>query len=150
MMNPTARVLFLDFDGVLHPVGCPHDEHFCQRPRFESVMRQFPEVRIVISSSWRRIYKSDWLRSRFSRDIAERIIGTTQLWVPDEPQNRYQEILAFVAKNRLQDTSWLALDDAVEDFPADFPNLIPCDGWLGLTEETVVLLESRLAGLVKA
>ena len=150
MMNRTARVLFLDFDGVLHPVGCPHDEHFCQRPRFESVMRQFPEVRIVISSSWRRIYKSDWLRSRFSRDIAERIIGTTQLWVPGEPQNRYQEILAFVAKNRLQDTSWLALDDAVEDFPADFPNLIPCDGWLGLTEETVVLLESRLAGLVKA
>lgn len=26
MMNPTARVLFLVFYGVVHPVGCPYDE----------------------------------------------------------------------------------------------------------------------------
>ena len=32
-------VLFLDFDGVLHPSLCLEAEHFCRRPLFEEVMR---------------------------------------------------------------------------------------------------------------
>jgi hypothetical protein len=150
MMNPAARVLFLDFDGVLHPVGCPQEERFCQRPRFESVMRQFPEVRIVISSSWRRIYKVDWLRSRFSRDIAERIVGTTQLWVPDELQSRYQEIVGFAGKHGLPGSSWLALDDSADQFPLGCQHLVLCDSRHGLTEEVSVLLAKRLGRLLEA
>ena len=55
-------ILFLDFDGVLHPlhdnvptpenhdnVPTPADQLFCYLPRFEAVMRDFPMVKIVIS-----------------------------------------------------------------------------------------------------
>ncbi|WP_205895069.1 HAD domain-containing protein [Metapseudomonas otitidis] len=50
-------ILFLDFDGVLHPEydgqATPADVVFCHLPRFEAVMRDHPEVEIVISSTWR-------------------------------------------------------------------------------------------------
>lgn len=137
--------LFLDFDGVLHPAFCPDEEHFCRRPLFEDVMRRHPTVRIVISSSWRRIYAIDYLRSRFSRDIAERIVGTTQLWVPDEPMNRYQEILAWIGKQRFDDMPWLALDDSAFEFPHRCANLFLCDSRHGLTDERAESLAQRLS-----
>ena len=41
-------ILFLDFDGVLHPEydrqAAPADVAFCHLPRFEAVMREHPEV----------------------------------------------------------------------------------------------------------
>lgn len=139
--------LFLDFDGVLHPRFCPDEEHFSRRPLFESVMRRHPAVRIVISSSWRRIYGIDFLRSRFSRDIAGRIVGTTQLWVPDEPMNRYQEIIAWMEKQRLEGSPWLALDDSVLEFPERCANLLLCDSHHGLTAERAEALTRRLSQL---
>ncbi|MEI8159118.1 MAG: HAD domain-containing protein [Burkholderiales bacterium] len=48
-------VLFLDFDGVLHPQydgqAVPENVAFCHLPRFESLMRAFHAVEIVISST---------------------------------------------------------------------------------------------------
>ncbi len=147
-MRPMAQgmaMLFLDFDGVLHPAFCPDEEHFCRRPLFESVMRRFPDVRIVISSSWRRVYAIDYLRSRFSRDIAERIVGTTQLWVPDESLNRLQEIVAYIERKGLEHAAWLALDDSAFEFPTHCANLLLCDSRVGLTEERAEVLAQRLA-----
>lgn len=141
--------LFLDFDGVLHPRFCPDEEHFCRRPLFESVMRRHPAVCIVISSSWRRIYGIDYLRSRFSRDIAERVVGTTQLWVPDVPANRHQEILAWLGKQRLEGSPWLALDDSAPEFPERCVNLLLCDSRHGLTDERAEALARRLSELVR-
>ena len=50
-------ILFLDFDGVLHPEGEDHilngGADFCFLPRLEALLREFPWVKIVISSSWR-------------------------------------------------------------------------------------------------
>lgn len=144
-MTKGRGVLFLDFDGVLHPAFCPDEEHFCRRPLFETVMRKFPGVRIVISSSWRRIYAIDYLRSRFTRDIAERIVGTTQLWVPDEPMNRHQEIIAYLEARKLEQAAWLALDDSAFEFPKGCGNLLLCDSRFGLTEARADDLSRRLA-----
>lgn len=144
-MANTRITLFLDFDGVLHPALCPYEKHFCRRPLFEDVMRRHPAVRIVISSSWRRIHAIDYLRSRFSRDIAERIVGTTQLWEPDEPMNRYQEILAYIGKQRLDGIPWLALDDSAFEFPERCANLLLCDSRFGLTDERAEALAYRLS-----
>lgn len=51
-------ILFLDFDGVLHPEGEDHilngGVDFCFLPRLESLLREFPHVKIVISSSLAR------------------------------------------------------------------------------------------------
>ena len=47
-------ILFLDFDGVLHPEPCDEDgEPFCNLPALEAILRDFPAVEIVISSMWR-------------------------------------------------------------------------------------------------
>lgn len=48
-------ILFLDFDGVLHPQYedqvVPAYVAFCHLSRFERVMRDFPAVQVVISST---------------------------------------------------------------------------------------------------
>ena len=76
-------ILFLDFDGVLHPEydrqAAPADVAFCHLPRFEAVMCDHPEVEIVISSTWREQFPLDDLRARFSPDIAARIVGATPI-----------------------------------------------------------------------
>lgn len=138
-------VLFLDFDGVLHPSLCLEGEHFCRRPLFEEVMRRFPAVRIVISSSWRHHFDLERLRPFFSGDIAERIDDTTLLWVPGGPANRFEEIMAFVRFRSLDEAGWLALDDSAFEFPRSCANLVLCDGRFGLTEDVAMRLAGRLA-----
>lgn len=141
-------VLFLDFDGVLHSSLCLEAEHFCRRPLFEEVMRRFPAVRIVISSSWRHHFDLDRLRPFFSGDIAERIDGTTPLWVPGGPANRFEEIMAFVRSRDLDEAGWLALDDSAFEFPRSCANLVLCDGRFGLTEDVAMRLAGRLALMI--
>lgn len=46
-------ILFLDFDGVLHPEHCHESKHFCRLPILEAALRQVPETKVVITSTWR-------------------------------------------------------------------------------------------------
>jgi hypothetical protein len=73
--------LFLDFDGVLHPVHCHESRHFCCLPVFEEVLRSATDWDVVITSTWRLQFPIESLRAHFSYPIASRIIGTTQLKV---------------------------------------------------------------------
>lgn len=41
-------ILFLDFDGVLHPEHCHESKHFCCLPVLEDALRQAPEWQVVI------------------------------------------------------------------------------------------------------
>ena len=57
-------IVFLDFDGVLHPEFDPDDPErpkqnsdlFCRLPLIEAVLREFSQVEIVISSAWRMYF----------------------------------------------------------------------------------------------
>ena len=80
-MNP---VLFLDFDGVLHSEPSLPKEAFSQLPLVEAILREFPSVEVVISSTWRLDWVGDSdaaavenLRRYFSPDIAQRVVGVT-------------------------------------------------------------------------
>ncbi len=114
-------ILFLDFDGVLHPEydgqATPADvTAFCHLPRFEAVMRDHPDVEIVINSAWREHFPLDALRARFSPNIAARIIGATpvtpRLDGKYTPASREGEILDWLAAADRAHEPWLALDDA--------------------------------------
>ena len=70
-------ILFLDFDGVLHPEHCHESRHFCCMSILEDALRQVPECKLVITSTWRLERPLDTLRQRFARDIAARIAGVT-------------------------------------------------------------------------
>lgn len=41
-------IVFLDFDGVLHPEHCHESKHFSCLPVFESVLSQVPDCKLVI------------------------------------------------------------------------------------------------------
>jgi HAD domain in Swiss Army Knife RNA repair proteins len=145
-------ILFLDFDGVLHPLysdaPTPSDVIFCHLPRFESVMRDFPTVKIVISSMWRYDFSLDKLKENFSPDIANRIIGTTHLTcqtnVNYAPTRREGEILDWLADSGYENTPWLALDDAVWQFDQYLNQLIPCTWYIGLNDAVEAKLRSAL------
>lgn len=58
-------ILFLDFDGVLHPyplhVDDQHAELLMHTPLLWSLLRRLPELQVVVSSSWRERFNMDYL-----------------------------------------------------------------------------------------
>jgi len=150
--SPNATCyLFLDFDGVLHPqyegVTTPAEQLFCHLPRFESLMRDFPNVEIVISSTWRYRFTLNQLRARFSPDIAARVIDVTPQTDTDEyrPTRREQEILEWLAATGNESAPWIALDDAVWQFHRHRDRVVACTWYVGLDERAAVKLRNALA-----
>ncbi|MDI1267858.1 MAG: HAD domain-containing protein [Polaromonas sp.] len=74
---------FLDFDGVFHPDPCVAQFKFCQRNPIEGILREFLQVDIVLSATWRLRYpldtSGDTLKHHFSSDFAECIVGSRQI-----------------------------------------------------------------------
>lgn len=134
------KLIFLDFDGVLHPDGVAL---FSQRALLESYLGQMPAAEIVISSSWRETEPLAQLRSYFSPQIHERIVGVTpSLDGGYDSGGRQLEILAFMESEDLnaQNSSWVALDDVAHFFQDGCPNLILTDSSKGFSDSEGELL----------
>lgn len=144
-------LIFLDFDGVLHPASedILADQVFCHLPRFEAIMRDFPLVEIVISSMWRYQFSLENLRARFSPDIAARIIDTTQQTERIEgeylPARREGEILDWLAAAGREGSPWIAIDDASWQFQLHRDKLVACTWYVGLDETAETQLRALLA-----
>lgn len=140
-------ILFLDFDGVLHPSPQHHSTMFCALPIFEDWLRNHEHIEVVISSSWRDVMKLDVLKSIFSADLQERIIDKCPTLPFDKLEKiehwRYLEIKEWIAINKYEGP-WLALDDAVDAFPSRHPNLVVCKQSVGLTEFVLDRLSEKV------
>jgi hypothetical protein len=146
-------ILFLDFDGVLHPVGnrVGGETDFSCLPLLEDWLRDHPKVNVVISSSWREEMDLETLLHIFSKDLHQRIIDKCPIVNanPHPPEFwRYEEIMAWIIENAYTG-KWLALDDANYEFPPNFEQLIPCDRQIGIDEEILELLSEKLAMIEK-
>ncbi|CAN7588188.1 MULTISPECIES: HAD domain-containing protein [Acidovorax] len=148
-------VLFLDFDGVLHPEHCHESKHFCRLPILEDVLRQVPETKVVITSTWRLEQTLANLRSRFSPDIANMIQGVTPRYcdlqnVPNTlvSYQREAECHAWLWSNNLPHCNWLAIDDRSWLYRPFCKSLFLVDGRNGLTEATAYQLVTRLHSLL--
>jgi hypothetical protein len=133
------KVLFLDFDGVLHPTS--HGSVlFSQMNLLEEAVGN-ESCQIVISSSWRFHMDLDRLRGQFSRGLQERILGVT-----GEPYigsyARFHEINAYVQDQGISD--WRALDDSFWEFPKGCDQLIRCNPNTGMSSVEVNLVKSWL------
>lgn len=129
-------LLFLDFDGVLHPFFPRTDKsdeenrHFSYLPRLEAWLRRHPDAEVVISSSWRRNHSLGELKVHFSEDIRPRIIGTTpQKGTGMGPGARQDEIEAWLQQHGRTADPWVALDDMEELFRPQSPLVVAADGF---------------------
>lgn len=145
-------ILFLDFDGVLHPEPCYDDgQLFSCLPRLESVLRDFPAVEIVISSTWREKYCLAELKIFFSADIAARIIGVTPVWqeIPEIVDalgyQRHAEIEGWLRQSEESWRSWLAIDDKSYLFRPFLKNLIKTNSLIGIDADAENRLRKHLS-----
>jgi hypothetical protein len=117
-----GKLIFLDFDGVLRRETSPQysfDQDCLEN--FESAMRHCAISKIVISSTWRLAFSLNELRSKFSSDVAGRIVGKTPETLEEETYERYAEIMAYLEERNITAMPWVAIDDS----PAHFPKRSP-------------------------
>ena len=133
-------LLFLDFDGVLHPNGCASKDCFSLLPALAASITPY-DLEIVISSSWRHHRSLRYMKKLFPVPLRKRIIGTTGDAIVDS-YARWKEIGAYLREYPTSD--WRALDDFDFEFPEDCPQLIHCDGGRGCQSAQLELLETWL------
>lgn len=147
-VNADSVVLFLDFDGVLHPRGgAMAGERFSKKAMFEGLLREpaLLHIVIVISSTWREAYSLKNLISIFSEDIQPRIIDATPILNDmDSAFQRYREIKGWLSRHP-EVNRWVALDDAAGDFPQNKGlNGVFTDPDVGLEKRDIDSLRSLL------
>ena len=55
------KLIFLDFDGVLHPNFCQEEHYFSRIGYLMAALDGFKDdVEVIISSSWRFHWPADW------------------------------------------------------------------------------------------
>ncbi|MDB5807634.1 MAG: uncharacterized protein JWN73_4956 [Betaproteobacteria bacterium] len=147
-MREFPVILFLDFDGVLHPVGgVPERQRMGKLPLLEALLREpgLEGVGIVISSTWRVIHTAAQLRSLFAPDMRERVLGCTpQLEQHRTPHRRYEDISAWLRAHPAI-REWVALDDDFHGFaPEAHARTVFTNSDTGLTPRDIDVLRARL------
>ncbi len=156
-------ILFLDFDGVLHPDavylqrGRPvlHAEGalFMWAPLLADILSKYPHVQIVLSTSWARHFGFARARDFLPESLRQRAIGAT--WHSGMAQHsegcystrysktwwdsvsRYEQIKHWVERANQHD--WIALEDQPLGWnDADRDKLIQTDSTRGLSDIAVV------------
>ena len=137
-------LIFLDFDGVLRrATSNPSRFDSDCLGNFEAVVRQYVDLKIVISSTWRLAIPLKELRKYFSPDIATRIVGITPEIYEEEIFERYEEIMAYLEGKGMFNTHWIAIDDNPEHFPKNKP-VVFADPNKGFDAECTVRLRNFL------
>lgn len=149
-------ILFLDFDGVLHPDavylerGRPvlraDGELFMWAHHLVDALASAPHVRIVLSTSWARELRFNRARDYLPAELRPKVSGATWhsgMATDDEHRplgrdtwwdssTRYQQIRRYV--DRAGITDWIAVDDQPEGWAAaDRDKLVATDSSLGLS-----------------
>jgi len=121
-----GHVLYLDFDGVLHPhdvdveprrgpyVNSPEGHAIFEHAELLSdLLEPYPHVRIVLSTGWVTRYRYSGAQRRLPPRLFARCVGATwhrEMPLPAfEALSRGEQVRADVARRQPQ--AWLALDD---------------------------------------
>lgn len=155
-------IVFLDFDGVLHPENTDSKTELLNRlPLVEEVLREFPRAEIVISSAWRLNWRDPSvatleMRKYFSEDIAPRVMGVTPNYIylnrQDAPDGlhlyqRQWECVMWLRAHRPAGTPWVALDDRAYWFRPFCENLMEFDRDVAFTPDRQPEFRARLCAM---
>lgn len=128
-----SRVIFLDFDGVLHATSGPASamRQFVWLPMLMKLLRDHEDVGIVVHASAREHSHSNFLRE--CTGIPEhRWRGVTPKGLP-----RWPSIQAWLSTNP-DVCNYCILDDQEAEFPEPQPiTLILCDSKKGVSEASI-------------
>jgi hypothetical protein len=125
----SSRVIFLDFDGVLHPADYLRfievdgelvfgsDARFCWAGVLWDLIKDH-DCGLVIHSSWRTSFALADIKDMLPPELASRVLGVTGGGA------RFRSIEAYVEAHRLRE--YLILDDEPEEFPLDLDALVVC------------------------
>lgn len=142
------QVLYLDYDGVLHHenvlwhhkrgayAGPPGFVLFEHAHILQELLRPYPDVVIVLSTSWVRSYGCYGTAKRLPLGLRERVIGATfHSGMNEDNFNRKlrgEQVLSDVV--RRNPTAWFALDDTDAGWPdAHRGNVFITDEQLGVS-----------------
>lgn len=142
VLDAPTPTLFVDFDGALHRGHASLDESgeisldtgnplFEFAPLLVSLLEPWPEVEIVLTTSWLKTLSVEQVVSYLPLPLAKRVVGTTQGYKARFGDwkigiARTYIIRAYVFDHRLK--NWLAIDDSVfgaHDLSTDFLQLEP-------------------------
>lgn len=147
------HVCVVDYDGVVHDdevywspkkgiyIRTPGRTLFEWLPILEELLEPYPDVKIVLSTSWVRVKSYEFAKKQLSEALQARVIGATfhnRLMRKDEFDflSRGQQVLADVARRK--PTNWFAIDNDDQGWPARYRDrLIKTEDHLGLSDPAV-------------
>lgn len=149
-------ILFLDFDGVLHPEDVymtpsgpslrSSGSLFMWASILEAELVAYPNVEIVLSTSWVRQLDFHRAKKRLPEGLQKRVTGSTwhssmaKIWADQnwwDSASRYGQIMRYVSRTGV--THWIALDDDGEGWAAVHKDrLVLTDGLMGLSSAAVL------------
>jgi hypothetical protein len=127
-----VRLIFLDFDGVVHEArGDLEDEQYFEwLPILAEALAPYPDVYVMAHSSWRHIYPANELRG-FMAGLGERYLGAIPPGTRDRAIHAYLRQVPHVR-------DYLVIDDAPEEFSRiRGRRLLVCDPKTGLSAPDV-------------
>ena len=161
-------ILFLDFDGVLHPARAYMGRDgpalrgdgslFMWADGLIELLAEHRHVQIVLSTSWARHLPFELVRDFLPVSLRRRVVGSTWHRIQTDPDfsrglqlsywrdaSRYQQVKRWVNIHRLR--CWVAIDDNAEGWDlSDRARLVQTDAETGLSDPAVVARLSDLLG----
>ena len=137
MKDGCEVVVFLDFDGVLHPRSAASSSEMFRGLGFlQDALTEIESVGIVVTSTWRQ-YPEDlsYAIAKFPVELSQKIVGTTP--VLGDRNVREEEILQWLNSAKINPHRAVILDDEPSLFSQLIGQLFAIDGQTGLTEESV-------------
>ncbi|GGP26814.1 hypothetical protein GCM10010971_26330 [Silvimonas amylolytica] len=132
------------------PIDGTLGELFMWVHHLDAALKDYPEVRIILSTSWVKGYGFERTKAYLPESLQLRVIGGT--WDPSfnkreyDKKTRCQEIVACVVRERLE--RWCAVDDDVWDWSPKYKeHLVATDSRKGLGDPAAL---ARLGELLTA
>lgn len=150
MKGTGGNILYLDFDGVLHHEACfwhprrgaylvaPLEYKLFQHAELlQELLTPYPDVQIVLSTSWVRRYGYSKTAKRLPPALRQRVVGAT--FHSRMNEFRFSELprgqQVFEDVIRRKPARWLALDDDAAGWSEGcLPNFVRTDECEGISD----------------
>lgn len=154
MKGEGGNLIYLDYDGVLHHENCywharrgaylvapPEYKLFQHVALLEHLLTPYPNVQIVLSTSWVRRLRFSRTAKRLSPGLRSRVIGATfHSWMNEhEFTGLPRGLQVWNDVVRRKPAKWLALDDDHVGWPAWCEdNYVRTHEFEGISESSVL------------